>query len=287
MDWRLKVARQSLLARVPFGRALRRSKRRLFGYEPDPSNLRDTLAALAQMRQALATLDRSFSNASILEVGSGWFPTIPVMLCMDGARQVLMSDLNPHMDAVTFASTLRFLQQVHPQDARLASVRRMEDLPLSYLAPFDVAAIPDGALDYVVSRTVLEHIPPAGLRSLFTALRPKMASSGLMLHLIDHSDHLEHSDKSISKINFLTWSERKHALVNALTREGENRLRSHQYKDIFEDCGYEEVLVTREVHPPTRVAAASLKLAAPFSAMAPEQLAVLSSLHVLAVRAGG
>lgn len=284
MDWRLRVAKQAVVGRIPFGEGLRRLKRRLFGYAPDPGNMRSTLANFEQMKAAFEAQGRTFNDATVLEIGTGWFPTIPILLSLCGAKRVLMSDLVPHMDEVTFASTLRFLRQARPDNARLAALSRLEELPLTYLAPFDVSAIPDQSVDAVVSRTVLEHIPEHVLIDLMKALRPKLRKDGLMVHLIDHSDHLEHVDRSISKINFLTWSEKKHAMVNHLTREGENRLRHHEYQRVFDTAGYRVVAADAEVHQPTLELAKDLPLVGPYRDMTAEQLAILSSLYVVAPR---
>jgi hypothetical protein len=286
MDWRLRVVKQCILANVPFGQTLRSIKRKYLGYEPNPSNLQHTLLCLKQMQGVLSTLNRSFEDATVLEIGSGWFPTIPIMLGIGGARRVLMSDLNPHMDQVTFASTLRFLKGALPTNQRLHAINTVDDLPIAYLAPFDAGAVPDGTVDFVISRTVLEHIPPDDLANLLVALRPKLSPSGLMIHVVDHSDHLEHTDKSLSKINFLTWSVRKHAFVNSLTKEGENRLRHHEYLPIFEMAGYQVVTTIPEVHEPTRAIAKSLPLVPPYSGMSSDQLATLTSLYVLGPRKG-
>jgi hypothetical protein len=280
MDWRLKVIKQSLLIRIPFGQTLRRVKRKYFGYEPNPNNLQDTLSYFFHMEEVLRGMNRSFEGATVLEIGSGWFPTIPIMLGVGGAKRILMSDLNPHMDAVTFASTLRFLKRAMPSNRCLQGVNNIDDLPISYLAPFDTDVIPDGSIDCVISRTVLEHIPSHDIYQLLTALRSKLSPSGLMMHLVDHSDHFEHSDKSISKINFLTWSGRKHAVINFLTREGENRMRHHEYPPLFEMAGY-RVTSTFQVHESTRVQARSLHLAPPYASMSADQLATLSSVYVL------
>lgn len=283
MNWRLKVIKQSLLIRVPFGQALRRVKRKYFGYEPNPNNLQDTLSYFSQMEEMLRGMNRSFEGATVLEIGSGWFPTIPIMLGVGGAQRILMSDLNPHMDAVTFASTLRFLKRAMPSNERLQGVNDIDNLPIIYMAPFDTDAIRDGTIDFVISRTVLEHIPSNDIYQLLTALRSKLSPAGLMMHLVDHSDHFEHSDKSISKINFLTWSSRKHAVINFLTREGENRMRHHEYLPLFEMAGY-RVTSTSQVHESTRVRVRSLRLAPPYSSMSADQLATLSSVYVLTPR---
>lgn len=286
MDWRWKVGRQAVLARVPFGQGLRRAKRKLFGYAPDPANLRDTMDGWTQMRHGLERANGRLEGATILEIGTGWFPTIPILQCLAGAKRVIMSDLHPHLDDVSFAAALDFLRQACPDEPRLREIRTRRDLPLTYLAPFDVDALPDGSIDLVTSRTVLEHIPPEDLRGLLQALRPKLSPGGLMLHLVDHSDHLEHADKSISKINFLTWSDRKHRLVNRLTREGENRLRHHEYPGLFAEAGYRVLLEEDQVHEPTRRLAPSLPLQPRYAAMTAEQLATMSTLYVLATRTG-
>jgi hypothetical protein len=282
MDWRLQVLKQTALARVPFGDALRRLKRRWFGYRPDPENLRVTRSNLDQMSTALAALGRSFDGATVLEIGSGWFPTIPIMLALGGAKRIVMTDLTPHMDDATFAATVGFLRSDLPAERRLDSIARCSDLPITYLAPFNVDRVPDGTVDYIISRTVLEHISPSDLVHLFIALRPKLTNDGMMVHVVDNSDHLEHNDKAISRINFLTWTARKHAAINFLLRSGENRLRHHEYPPLFESAGFRVVSASCEIHEPTRGVAKSLPLTSPYANMTADQLAALSSIYVLA-----
>lgn len=282
MDWRIEVLRRAVSARVPFGFALRRLKRLQFGYEPDPANLRGTLSNFEQMVAAIKAVGRSFEGATVLEISSGWFPTIPVMLAMSGAKRILMSDLIPHMDEVTFAATLRFLQNTFPTNSRLNGITRLSDLPITYMAPFRANEVADGTINFVISRVVLEHIPQNDLVHLLTVLRLKLAPDGLMVHVIDNSDHLEHSDKSISKINFLTWTKGKHALINSLMKGGENRLRHQEYPRLFESAGFQVISAVMQIHEPTREIVGTLPLAAPYSSMSADNLAALGSIYVLA-----
>lgn len=284
MGWRWKVARQAVLARVPFGQAVRRLKRQAFGYQPNVHNLRETLLCWQKMERCLQEAGASVKGATVMEIGTGWFPTIPILQCLGGARQVYMTDLNRHMDDVSFASTLDFLNSSLPQEPRLSAIGGVKDLPLTYLAPFRLDDIPDGSIDLVTSRTVLEHIPPVQLSQLLTDLRPKLSPDACMVHLVDHSDHLEHRDKSISKVNFLTWSDRRHAIVNWLTREGENRLRHDHYLDLFQATGYDVIAQQAEVHEPTLALLPTLPLAEPFASMPHRQLATLTSVYVLRPR---
>ena len=282
LDWRLQIVKRAIVARIPFGNALRRLKRRVMGYEPDPKNIDYTIANFEQMGEALAAEGRSFTGATVLEIGSGWFPVIPILLAQHDVRHVFMTDLIPHMDETTFAATLRYMKGARPDTGFLAAVNRFDDLPATYLAPFDPALVTDGSLDYVLSRTVLEHIEPDDIVAVLSAMRPKLKPGGLMIHFIDNSDHLEFGDKSISRIHFLTLSEQRHALINRLIRDGENRLRHHEYPALFERAGFRVVSASGFVHEPTKSSASTLRLTAPFSDMRPEDLATLTSIYVLA-----
>ncbi|MGC2456570.1 MAG: class I SAM-dependent methyltransferase [Gallionellaceae bacterium] len=280
MDWRLQIIKKTLLGRIPFGNSLRQLKRRIFGYKPDPDNLVNTVENLKQMQFELNSIERSFRKSTVLEIGSGWFPAIPLMLAMEDINHLYMTDLTPHMDEVTFKATLEFLRRQFP-DAIPKRISRIDDIPASYLAPFDPDQLPDKSIDYIISRTVLEHIPPKEIIDFFSILRPKLAPDGLMVHLIDNSDHLEFNDKSITRINFLTWSKRKHALINFLMQDGENRLRHHEYPSLFKKAGFSVRSEKAIIHDATNEIAKTLELSLPYSEMAPEQLSVLTSIFIL------
>ncbi len=218
----------------------------------------------------------------MLEIGSGWFPTIPVTLCLRGARRVFMTDLTPHMDETTFESTIAFLRSQGGEFSQLSESSAIADFPLNYLAPFDVSQLPDSSIDLVISRTVLEHIPEADLVAFLRSLRSKLTPTGAMVHCVDHSDHLEHQDKSLSKVNFLTWPDWKHRLVNWLAKGGENRLRHSDYFGVFERAGYRVVLEKAYVHSETEQALSTMKLAPRFQQRPYSELATLGSIYIVA-----
>src|SRR6187402_2154989 len=110
MRWQLHVAKLAVMGRLPFGAGLRAVKRRFLGYPPNRCNLKGTLRDLEEMVGELAGMGRSLKGATVLEIGSGWFPVIPVMLAAAGARRVYLSDLTPRIDRVTLAATLGFLR---------------------------------------------------------------------------------------------------------------------------------------------------------------------------------
>jgi SAM-dependent methyltransferase len=282
MGWRLRVAKAAVVNRLPLRAQLSGLKRRLLGYSFDEDNLKQTVADYREMTTRLDAIGRRFADAVVLEIGSGWFPTIPLLLARDGVRHVYLSDLTPHMDDRTFESTLEFVSAL--DDWPASPARDFSAFPFSYLAPFDPAQLAERSLDFVISRTVLEHVPRVQLAPLLAELRAKLHPDGLMVHLIDHSDHLAHGDASMSMVNFLTWSPRTHRIVNRIAKAGENRLRHHEYRAVFEAAGYDVIAAHGEVHEPTRRQVATLRLASPYAAMEPDELAILRSIYVLGVR---
>jgi cyclopropane fatty-acyl-phospholipid synthase-like methyltransferase len=284
MYWQMQVARLAVMGHLPFGSALRKFKRRLAGYAPDASNIAGTVDDLAAMEQALAGLARSFAGARVMEIGSGWFPTIPLALVLRGAREVLMTDHERHLDGVTFSAAVEHLRARYPAFQTLPAGARLQDFPLRYLAPFRPPELPDGSVDFIISRTVLEHIEEAELRALLGQLAMKLAPGGLMVHCIDHSDHLAHRDARIGMLNFLTWPDWQHRLVNRLTREGENRLGHSDYQRLFSQAGLRVLAQVRTRHAATAqgIGALRQRLAPRFQGRSDEDLATLRSLFVLA-----
>ena len=285
MDWRLVVVKKALLALVPFGDSLRRAKRRRVGYLPDIGNLETTLENYANICTAARDAGRPVAGARVLEIGSGWFPVIPIMLWLDGARDIVMTDFNPHMDEVTFAAALGYLRERFPERSALRVIHRLSDFPVRYLAPFAAPDLADASIDLVVSCAVLEHIEPEAITTLLASLRPKLARGGRMVHLVDHSDHLQHLDRGLSQVNFLSWGSGRHDLINRLIGEGENRLRHHQYPPIFERAGLELVSEQGDPHPAALRSLQGLRLAPPFDGMSPEQLSVLVSVYAMKAEA--
>jgi hypothetical protein len=281
VGWKFKVFKQTILKRLPFGRQLRLLKRRLVGFEPNQLNLNTTLSDFERIKKIYSDLGKEFSGITILELGAGWLPTIPILACAHNADRVYMADLNVHMDDTTFDAARSFLASKFPNEPLFRVGTTLKSLPLTYLAPFDINKLPNNSVDLVLSRTVLEHIPVDQMEALFVSLLPKLRKGAVMIHSIDNSDHLEHLDKTISRINFLTWSDLKHSTVNQLLHDGENRLRHHQYPPLFEKWGYKVIFEEGELHEGTEKLASQLTLVHPFSEMTPKQIATLTSVFAI------
>ncbi|MFM6005613.1 MAG: methyltransferase domain-containing protein, partial [Sphaerospermopsis kisseleviana] len=85
----------------------------------------------------------------------------------------------------------------------------LQFINVDYIAPGDASelSIPSNSIDFHTSYTVFEHIPPDIIKAIIKEGKRVLKSNGLFVHKIDYSDHFSHSDKSISAINFLQFSD--------------------------------------------------------------------------------
>ncbi len=176
---------------------------------------------------ALALQEKAPEGATVLEIGSGWQPIIPILYHLAGARRVLLVDSHPLLTAQTFHRALSVVREhADLASARLAMAKDevitrlsapgsasrgdlFEQFRFTYLAPSDAANLDlqDGSVDLIVSRAVFEHIPPALLERILAECHRGLNASGLMCHLIDNSDHWANLDKCISLVNLLKFDE--------------------------------------------------------------------------------
>jgi len=79
------------------------------------------------------------------------------------------------------------------------------------LSPGDAAEthFPDQCIDYHTSYAVFKHILKIVLKKILEEGNRIIKKHGFFVHNIDYSDHFSHSDKSISAINFLQYSDAK------------------------------------------------------------------------------
>jgi hypothetical protein len=111
---------------------------------------------------------------------------------------------------------------------------------VEYVAPGDAAAtnLSGKSIDYHTSYTVLEHIPPVVLRAIMEEGNRIMRDGGLFIHRIDYSDHFSHSDRSITGINFLQYSDEEWERYAGNRYMYMNRLRHDDYVALFETVGH-------------------------------------------------
>jgi SAM-dependent methyltransferase len=293
MNWRVKGVIQNALSAIPHGTGvndllqrtwggLRNFDRQVAGKVEDWSIFADHLAKLSIRPQGVR----------FVEIGTGWFPTLPLCFSLAGAEVCETFDLNrhlsPHLTAKLLTALRSHLQTVATYASRpLGEVERCyQELAgaaslaevlgrarVQYHAPADATRtpIPDGSVDVVFSNSVLEHVPGGVIRAMFRESKRVLRQDGVMIHCVNCGDHYAYFDRSITAINYLTYSEYQWRRWNN-DLQYQNRLRPIDFVKMAEEEGLEVVLNCYRPREDLKAALPGLRIADEFRGYAPEQL---------------
>jgi hypothetical protein len=168
-----------------------------------------------------------------------------------------MADAFPLMDQRTLGLALDFVLERAGTIAEtlgldLATVKlrlevsregRFEDLlsrlSLRYHAPYDLKTEIEDKIDLIYSHTVLEHVKPEDLRGILRDAPAVLSERGIMCHGVDHSDHREHQDSSISRVDFLKYTDEQWRWLCFNPQHYTNRLRHSDYIAMIAEENYE------------------------------------------------
>lgn len=298
MNWKVKAFMQRSMARLPEGLA----RAVYFGVQRSAGQLRSVDVAFL-LRKAAFFLDAvrraggDVRDRTVLDLGTGWTLAVPLGLWLGGAGRVVTVDKYRHFRSGLAVRVHAWMQAHEDEVAALLGEaartevfrRRWQRLrearaagpwmpeEIVYEAPCDAArlALPDGSVDYYCSTNVLEHVPAAEIRRLHAEARRVLAPGGLLLHRIDLGDHYARTDRSITTVNFLAYSEAAWQRRAGNPFAYHNRLRADDYYRLFAEMGA-EIVWTREVLDERARAALEdgFPLDARFAGEAPERLAV-------------
>lgn len=257
MNWKIKAAVQRACAMVPVGKqALYRQIQCRCGQVEHGYDYSFLLSEAVRMTGLLASKGYSIEGASVMEVGTGWRMDIPIGFFLCGARRIVTCDLHRYLIKSLALKTVQFILD-KPRQIRsifssvdpalledriqaLKEVSSIEDLfaiaGIEYCAPCDCARTTFGShsFDIHFSYTVFEHIPGPTLEAILAEANRLLKPGGVILHHIDLSDHFEQVDRSITKVNFLRFTESDWSRYAGTPWSYHNRLRRDDYRTIFE-----------------------------------------------------
>lgn len=272
-------------AALPGRHALRRAYRKARPYRSLPAN--DALAMAQGIEMVALARANGLVIERILEVGTGWIPTLPMIWKAAGARSLILTDIEPLCDEATLEHARRLVEAELGKIAEAAGLTVGEAKanllapPLhSYRCPPATEDLAPGSIDLIYSRTVLEHIAPELLARLMEEWARLLSPQGASLHLVDHSDHFEHRDKSLSRLNFLTIPDGLWRLACQHPQNYQNRLRHSDYLPLFEAAGLKPVAISGAPDARALEEAKTLPLQPRFQGYEPEDLAVLTSVYL-------
>lgn len=272
MRWTNKARLQNIIDRLPSKAAhwvYYHIQRQLGGLRN--SNPISRLKAARQIATYIRGEERRVEEGSFIDIGTGRRLNVAFGLWLCGAEHVLTVDLNPYLSdrlvsqdrayihanraAVRavfddFSESPLFDERLNIlADNSVSNASLLERANVKYMAPADASQLNVSAhsFDYHVSYTVLEHIPKEILRAIFTEGKRILRNNGLFVHLVDLTDHFSHSDTSISKINFLRFSESEWLSIVNNRFMYQNRLRKCQFDELFDDLELQVKVVSKRI----------------------------------------
>jgi SAM-dependent methyltransferase len=300
MDWRIKGAIQKVLGYVPAGDRIHYLLQRRgggltdFGRECD-IKVDDWRIMMGHLRASKIDLP----GATLLEMGTGWYPTFPFCLYLAGARRVYTLDLNRHLreDLVALladrlASHVALIAreagraeaEVADQQAALAEALRIGTTlraatrnVIEYRAPADAAAteLPAASVDVVFSNSVLEHVPGPVIEACFAEAMRILRPGGIVFHSVNCGDHYAYADRTIDQLHYLQFSDAAwRKWNNAFLYQ--NRLRAIDFIDMAKRAGFAIEIDTSRASKERLAALERIRVDPTFARYSREQLAITS-----------
>jgi len=298
VDWRVKGIVQGVLARTPGGMSLNSLLQRTVGGRRhlsrhiDAKVVNDWMVHVAHLRDLGFALDGS----TLVEVGTGWLPVLPLCFSLAGVSRCFTFDLNRHLSPRALIQTLRHLERhvpgigaaagrpeslVRKRFGELMAFQDAEGLlraaGIEYVAPGDATrtTLPDRSVDLVLSNSVLEHVPMDVLDALMRETQRILTRHGIALHSVDCGDHYAYFDRRISPIHYLRFSERRWQIWNNDILF-QNRLRPTDFLDAARRAGLNIVLDHHRARPELLERLQRLPIDDRFRAYAPDELCCTS-----------
>ena len=263
MKWTHKARIQNAIAGLPFGSAaVYYAVQRLFGgLRKGRNNPVDRFAAAVRIVEAIDRAGQSITGKRFLEVGTGHLANVPTALWLMGAGETVTVDVNRYFSQTLMAESTEYLRRhveevsslfgarAHDSDFRRRLQKLLEFsgsaaellamMNVRYLCPCDATAlpVPDDSFDFHISNTVLEHIPPVVLSGILREAKRVLANDGMVVHIVDLSDHFSHDDGSISAVHFLKYKDEEWTRIAGNRFMYQNRLRAPDYLEIFREAG--------------------------------------------------
>lgn len=168
---------------------------------------------------------------TFFEVGTGHNVIVPVGFFLSGAKCVVTEDLYRRLDYNIMKNSLFYLvknkhliESLYSNKTNSIILNERLDLlskywstlrkfikmaNIQYLAPADAANtnLLNNSIDCHISTNTLEHIPNEVLKNIFIEAKRILKDKCVVIYFIDMSDHFQHQDNSISRINFLRFSD--------------------------------------------------------------------------------
>ncbi len=191
-----------------------------------------------------------------LELGTGWYPVVPICLFLRGANQINTVDISSLTSKENILTTIQFFIDYHQQgklqkyikvdEARFEVLKTLtkdtqridlqtieSQLKIKfYICDIREIQLENHSMDLIHSNNTFEHVYPDVLKGILSKFNTLSSEGGVMSHFIDMSDHFAHFDKSINIYNYLQFSDKAWDWIDNSVQP-QNRWRLSEYEKLY------------------------------------------------------
>jgi SAM-dependent methyltransferase len=139
--------------------------------------------------------------------------------------------------------------------------------------PVDAIPLGDTSVDLCHSGGTLEHYRPRELRVFLAEAKRVLRPGGTMSHVFDHRDHLHHADARWPYLHHYGMADATYRLLCDNPLLYHNRLLPGEIARLFEEAGFERILIRRMMLPSRRYVADGADMSEGKPGIARERLA--------------
>lgn len=209
-------------------------------------------------------------NFTIVELGTGWYPTVPVALFLCGASEIWTFDIVKLLkrkrlkllleyfcdfdERGVLVAKLPWVQKERVQRLRQALADFPQKTPHEVLEQLNIHALirdarttglAPASVDFFFSTAVLGHIPREVIDGIFREFKRIAKPRAIMSHFIGMKDQFSFFDHSLSSFNFLRYSDARWKQLDSPLIP-QNRLRISDYRRLINETGWRIVRESNE-----------------------------------------
>lgn len=265
MNWKLRKFLQDTLLNRPNGIKIYGSVMNFLNKSHQPEYWLDDKFTHSEFHWSAYQRGNQQPPETVLEIGTGWFPLVPLFLSLRGVKQIITADANPHLNKTSLFKTIQALAQAI-QEEQWINCRWEEERKnalISYsnqpIQPFEsqiqflsgigivyrtfspkeglTAILTTYKIDQVVSNNTLNCVEEQYIFQYLESLFKHLPHKSLLSHHIDLTDPRSHTDPHINSIDFLQYNDLKWKSMESRGLSV-NRLRASEWINLFEKAGF-------------------------------------------------
>jgi len=252
--WILKALIQKMISFLPYSNRLNFwfQKNITKGVELNDEHFNDKLVHCFDHLQLLDNPD----NSICLELGTGWYPIVPIGLFLSGVKKITSIDIDPLCNKERFLITINkfvewrktgrlenYLSNIDEKRWEILTNFSSQNSLVEITKKINLNLIvgdarrinlDNNSVDFICSNNVFEHIHVDIIEDIIIEFRRVLKLGGVMSHFIDMSDHFAHNDSTISIYNYLKFNDKTWKLIDNSVQP-QNRMRICEYSKLFEN----------------------------------------------------